>query len=90
MYQEINQRRAQDERLIAEESSVPKLQQTAARRQAEARMMTRIMAARMSYSWSIIQKQLEKQSAEQEYYQVLHRQAQERAAATQAAAGRGD
>jgi hypothetical protein len=86
MHEEINQRRAQDERLTVEENKFPQLQQTTRRRQAEARMMTRIQAARSNTSWSIVQKQLEKRSAEEEYNQVLQRQAQERATAAQAAA----
>lgn len=81
MHQEVNQRRAQDERLTAEESIYPNLHQTAARRQAEARMMARIQAARNKQSWNVMQKQLEKQQAEQEYHQVLQRQAQARGAA---------
>jgi hypothetical protein len=86
MHQEINQRRAEDERLTAAENKFPALQQTAARRQAETRMMTRIQAARNNDSWSTMQKQLEKQSAEQEYNLVLQTQAQARATAAQAAA----
>ncbi|OAL34540.1 hypothetical protein AYO20_06170 [Fonsecaea nubica] len=86
MHQDINQRRAQDERLTTEEKRFPQLQQTTRRRQVETQMMTRIQAARSNPSWSIVQKQLEKQSAEQEYNQVLQRQAQERPAPAQAAA----
>ena len=81
MHQENNQRRAEDERLTAAESNFPALQQTAARRLAERRMMARIEAARINLSWSIIRKQLEKDSAEQEYRLVLQAQAQARAAA---------
>jgi hypothetical protein len=86
MQQETNQRRAQNERLTAEENRFPTLQQTPARRQAEARMMARIQAARHNNSWSVMQKQLEKQNAELEYNVFLHRQAQARAAAAHAAA----
>jgi hypothetical protein len=56
MHQEINQRRAEDERLADAENKFPALQQTAARREVETRMMTRIQAARNSNSWSIMQK----------------------------------
>jgi hypothetical protein len=86
MHQEINQMTAEDERLTAAENKFPALQQTAARRQAETRMMTRIQAARNNDSWSTMQKQLEKQGAEQEYNLVLQTQAQARATAAQAAA----
>jgi len=84
MHQEINGRRTEDERLTAAENEFPALQQTAARKQAETRMMTRIQSARINHSWSIMQKQLEKQSAEQEYNLVLQTQAQARATAAQA------
>lgn len=86
MHQENNQRRSQDETLIAEENKFPALQQTATRRQAETRMMSRIQAARSNNVWSIMQKQLEKQSAELEYQQLLQTQAQSRAAAAKVAA----
>ena len=89
MHQEINQRRAEDERLTAEENKFPAFQQTAIRRQAEARMMTRIQAARNNTSWSVVEKQLEKQRSEHEYNEVLQRQAQERATAAQAATEMG-
>lgn len=85
MHEEINRRRVEDGRLTAEENKFPQLQQTTRRRQAEARMMTRIQAARSNISWSIVEKQLEKQRAEQEYNQALQTQAQERATAVQAA-----
>jgi len=86
MYQEINQRRAEDKRLAAGESKFPALHQTAARRQAKTRTMTGIQAARNNNSWSTMQKQLEKQRAGQEYNLVLQTQAQARATAAQAAA----
>ncbi|PYI02577.1 hypothetical protein BO78DRAFT_376624 [Aspergillus sclerotiicarbonarius CBS 121057] len=75
MHQENNARQEQKARLAAEESRFPRLQQTVARQQAEAKMMSRIQAARIHPSMSIMQKQLEKQSAEEEYRQLLAEQA---------------
>ncbi|KAK2809540.1 hypothetical protein FQN50_003808 [Emmonsiellopsis sp. PD_5] len=87
MHAENNRRRAEDARLTAEESKFPELNQTAARMQADAKKMARIQAARVNASWGMINKQLEKDSAEQEYRVFLHEQAQERARATEASAG---
>ncbi|QSS57724.1 hypothetical protein I7I53_11999 [Histoplasma capsulatum var. duboisii H88] len=81
MHQENNRRRTEDARLIGEESKFPALNQTPARKEAEARKMARIQAARMNTSWSVMQKQLEKDSAEQEYNQLLQVQALERVSA---------
>ncbi|WEW58673.1 hypothetical protein PRK78_004141 [Emydomyces testavorans] len=86
MHDENNRRAAEEARLITEENKFPALQQTAARKQAETRMMSRIYAVRNDSSLSVIQKQLEKDSALQEYRLVLQSQAQARAAA---AAGAG-
>ncbi|KAL2848821.1 hypothetical protein BJY01DRAFT_246197 [Aspergillus pseudoustus] len=76
-----NQRRAKEERLAAEESKFPELQQTVARKQAESRMMIRIQAASMNISWSIMQKQLK--APQQEYRVFLQEQAKEREQAAQ-------
>ncbi|KAK2787078.1 hypothetical protein FQN51_003455, partial [Onygenales sp. PD_10] len=46
MHDENNRRAAEEARLIAEENKFPALQQTAARKQAETRMMSRIQAVR--------------------------------------------
>jgi hypothetical protein len=78
MHLENNQRRNEDARLTAEEKKFPSLNQTVARQQAETRKMTRIQAARSNTSWSTMQKQLEKSSAEQEFQAFLQTQAQER------------
>ncbi|OJD10515.1 hypothetical protein AJ78_08498 [Emergomyces pasteurianus Ep9510] len=50
MHQENNRRNAEDARLTAEESKFPALNQTVARKQAEARKMARIQAAKMNTS----------------------------------------
>lgn len=88
MHEENNRWRAEDARLKAEENKFPALNQTAARMQADAKKMARIQAARANASWGIINKQLEKDSAEQEYRLFLQEQAQERAKASEAAAGK--
>ncbi|EEQ30225.1 hypothetical protein McanMca71_000515 [Microsporum canis] len=80
MHDENNRRAAEETRLITEENKFPALQQTAARKQAEARMMSRIYAVSDNSSLSIIQKQLEKDGAQQEYRFFLLRQADARAA----------
>ncbi|PGH36284.1 hypothetical protein GX50_00789 [[Emmonsia] crescens] len=66
-----------------EENNRRKAEGTTARKQAEARKMARIYTARTNASWSIIQKQLEKDSAEQEYQLFLQVQSQERVSATE-------
>ena len=88
MHAENNRRREEDQRLKMEEDRFPKLGQTAARRQAMARMMARIEAARRSETMTSMANMLEKQNAEQEYNQVLRNQRHARAAAAQAAAKR--
>ncbi|KLJ11664.1 hypothetical protein EMPG_09663 [Blastomyces silverae] len=85
MHAENNRRRAEAEQLLAEESKFSWLQQTTTRKQAHARMMARIQAARINTSWSIMQKQLEKDSAQQEYNLFIRAQAKERIKAAQAA-----
>ena len=80
MHKEINERSARDKRLTAEENKFPQLRQTTRRIEAKDRMMARIQAARSSISWSIIQKQIEKQNATEEYNLVLQMQAEERGA----------
>ncbi|KAM5431750.1 hypothetical protein MferCBS31731_007755 [Microsporum ferrugineum] len=81
MHAENNQRREEQTRLLAEESKFPSLNQTALRNEAYMRKMARIRNARMQTTWSIIQKQLEKSNAEEEYNRFLQAQAQQRAQA---------
>lgn len=87
MHDENNRRAAEEASLIIEENKFPTLQQTAARKQAETRMMSRINAVRDNSSLSIIQKQVEKDSAQQEYRLFLQIQGQARAAAAAGAGG---
>lgn len=81
MHAENNQRVADDQLLAAEESRFPHLSQTAARRQAQARMIARIQALRNARGMSVIAKQTEKSNAELEYSSVLEAQLQARVAA---------
>ena len=81
MHREQNQRAEEQNRLTAEESQFPRLNQTLARHQAYARMLARIEALRRNESMSIIAKQTEKANAESEYWNVLHAQQLERARA---------
>ncbi|PYI34356.1 hypothetical protein BP00DRAFT_433765 [Aspergillus indologenus CBS 114.80] len=83
MHAENNRRREEETRLLAQESRFPELGQTAVRKEAERKMMAKIREARMDNTVSIIQKQLLKDSAQQEYNLVLQSQAQARAAAAE-------
>lgn len=67
MHAENNQRRAEDERLLAEESRYPGLAQTPLRKEAFTKMMGRIQGARTSAVLSTVQKQLIKYAAEGDY-----------------------
>lgn len=83
MHREQNQRTDEQNRLMAEESRLPHLKQTAVRQQAYAKMLTRIDAVRRNMSMSVIAKQTEKANAEAEYRHILHVQQQERARAAE-------
>lgn len=85
MHAENEQRKKEDLHLTTEEGKFPNLNQTVARKQAEATKMARIRGARENKLWSTIQKQLEKNSAEQEYREFLSKQAQDRITAAGAA-----
>ncbi|EFE37875.1 hypothetical protein TRV_07466 [Trichophyton verrucosum HKI 0517] len=81
MHQENNRRREHEARLLAEENKFPHLNQTPLRTQAYNRKMAKIRNARDNSTWSIMKKQLEKATAEEEYSRFLQEQAEQRAKA---------
>lgn len=83
MHAENNARRVEDARLTAAEAQFPTLHQTAARRQAEARMLARIQTVRMNPNLDPVEKQVEKDAAEHDYRVFVQAQAQARARAAQ-------